>query len=173
MDNLINGILQYSRIGRIKGTPTELNIYDLLQEVIDSINAPDPVKFKLLGNFPVIYADRTRIVQIFQNLLSNAVKYMDKPDGNVTVSAEELDDYWLFRVKDTGPGIEEKYFEKIFQIFQTLESRDKRESTGIGLTLVKKIVQLYGGTISVESTVGEGSTFIFTLSKKEVRNEKQ
>ena len=116
---------------------------------------------------PVIECEETRIMQVFQNLLSNAIKYMDKKQGQIKVGCTGEDGLWRFSVCDNGPGIEEKHFEKIFQMFQTLSSRDEYESTGVGLTVVKKIVELYGGGIWVESKVGEGSTFFFTFPKQE------
>jgi len=123
---------------------------------------------------PTVECEQTRITQVFQNLLSNAIKYMDKPQGQIKIGCIEENGFWKFSIADNGPGIEEKYYEKIFQMFQTLLSRDEFESTGVGLTVVKKIVEMYGGKIWVESKVGEGSTFYFTLSKQEVRakNEK-
>jgi signal transduction histidine kinase len=107
-------------------------------------------------------------MQVFQNLLSNAVKYMDKPQGRVEVRCIEEDGFWKFSVADNGPGIEEKHFEKIFQLFQTLAPRDETEATGIGLSLVKKIIEMYGGKIWLQSKVGEGTTFFFTLPKQEI-----
>ena len=90
---------------------------------------------------------------------------MDKPKGEVRVRYFDDKDYWRFIVTDNGPGIEKKYFDKIFKIFQTLQSRDQLESTGIGLSLVKKIVETYGGEIWIESELTKGSQFIFTLPK--------
>jgi two-component system sensor kinase FixL len=99
--------------------------------------------------------------------LSNAIKYMDKPGGKIKITCAEEKDFWKFSVADNGPGIEEKYFEKIFQIFQTLSTHDKGESSGIGLSTVKKIIEMYGGKVWVESKIGEGSIFLFTLPKQE------
>jgi signal transduction histidine kinase len=109
--------------------------------------------------------DPTRIQQVFQNLLSNAIKYMDKSDGRIVVDWREDEQFWHFSVQDNGPGIDKKHFDKIFQIFQTLAPRDAYESTGIGLTLVKKIVETYGGKIWLDSELKKGTTFFFTLSK--------
>ena len=106
------------------------------------------------------------MTQVFQNLLTNAVKYMDKPEGRVRITCHDRGDLWEFRVIDNGPGIEEKYFERIFKIFQTLAPKDECESTGVGLTIVKKIVEWYGGKVWVESVVGQGSTFVFTWPKQ-------
>jgi len=117
---------------------------------------------------PTIEGEPTRIDQVFQNLLSNAVKHMDKANGRIAVACQDEGDHWTFSVCDNGPGIEEKYFDRIFKIFQTLTPRDEYENTGVGLTLVKKIVELYGGGIWVESEVGKGSTFSFTWPKSSV-----
>jgi signal transduction histidine kinase len=109
--------------------------------------------------------ERLRIEQVLQNLIGNAVKYNDKETGLVSVDCTDEGRFYQFSISDNGPGIEEKYFEKIFQIFQTLVPRDKFESTGIGLSIVKKIVETWKGKIWVESDVGKGSTFYFTLPK--------
>ncbi len=93
---------------------------------------------------------------------------MDKPRGLINIACIAEDDSWKFSVSDNGPGIEEQHFEKIFKIFQTLQARDQFESTGVGLTLVKKIVEMYGGRVWVESKVGEGTTFFFTLPRQRV-----
>jgi two-component system sensor kinase FixL len=102
---------------------------------------------------------------VFHNLVSNAIKYMDKADGRVEVACADAGADWRFSVSDNGPGIEARHFERIFQLFQTLASRDRVESTGVGLALVKKIVEMYHGQCGVESVIGQGSTFWFTLPK--------
>jgi len=168
MHNLIDGVLQYSRVGRIKEEMSQVNLNELVPDIIDMIASPDRVTVTVEDELPVIECEKTRITQVFQNLLSNAVKYMDKPEGQVKIGCVQEDEFWKFSVADNGPGIEERHFEKIFQIFQTLSPRDEVESTGIGLTLVKKIVEMYGGRIWVESKVGKGSTFFFTLPKQKV-----
>jgi len=167
MHNLIEGVLQYSRVGRVNEERVQINLNELVPEVIDMVSPPENISITIENELPVITCEQTRIMQVFQNLISNAIKYMDKPDGWVKIGCVEEDDHWIFSVSDNGPGIEDKYFEKIFQIFQTLSSRDEFESTGVGLTVTKKIVELYGGRIWVESTLGQGSTFFFSLLKKE------
>ncbi len=99
--------------------------------------------------------------------MNNAIKFMDKPRGEVRIGYLDEGDRWKFSVADNGPGIAEKYHERIFQIFQTLRPRNEFESTGIGLTVVKKIIESYGGMFWMESRIGQGSTFFFTLLKKE------
>ncbi|MCP4538080.1 MAG: hypothetical protein GY832_13140, partial [Chloroflexi bacterium] len=117
---------------------------------------------------PTVVRERTRVGQVFQNLLGNALKFMDKPEGEICVGCADEGAHWLFRVADNGPGIEVKHHDRIFQMFQTLAARDDVKGTGIGLALVKKIVeQTWGGQVWVESTVGEGSAFYFTLPKGE------
>jgi PAS domain S-box-containing protein len=165
MGNLIDGILQYSRVGRVREAPVEVKVDEVLRDVIDFI-APSPnVTITVENTLPSIVIEPTRIQQIFQNLLSNAIKYMDKPQCEIRIGCIAEGEHWRFRVSDNGPGIESRHFEKIFQLFQTLAPRDRVESTGVGLTLVKKIVEMYGGNIWVESTPGEGTTFFFTLPK--------
>jgi len=165
MGNLIDGILQYSRVGRVREAPVEVKVDEVLRDVIDFI-APSPnVTITVENTLPSIVIEPTRIQQIFQNLLSNAIKYMDKPQCEIRIGCIAEGEHWRFSVSDNGPGIESRHFEKIFQLFQTLAPRDRVESTGVGLTLVKKIVEMYGGNIWVESTPGEGTTFFFTLPK--------
>jgi light-regulated signal transduction histidine kinase (bacteriophytochrome) len=167
MDGLIEGILHYSRIGRIEEEHEAIDLNMLLREVLDLLNPPEHIRISLDPGFPTIVAERTRMFQVFQNLIGNAVKFLNKPHGDILLQWEDNGTHWTFRVRDNGPGIEHRHQEKIFQIFQTLRPRDEVESTGIGLALVKKIVELYGGKIWMESTVGEGSTFFFTLPKGE------
>ena len=173
MHNLIEGVLQYSRVGRIEEQHVTVNLNELVTDVIDMLSAPDNIEITIENELPVVFCEQTRIMQVFQNLLSNAVKYMDKPEGLIRIGCKEDADSWIFSVSDNGPGIEEKYFRKIFQIFQTLNARDDFESTGVGLTVTKKIIELYGGKIWLESRPGEGTTFFFTLLKQNtgVKNE--
>ncbi len=171
MHSLIEGILQYSRIGRVRETVTEIDVAEMLNELVEFIGSPDHVNVIWDPDLPVIWAERVRIFQLFQNLLSNSIKFMDKGDGLVRVSCQNLGGFYHFSVADNGPGIKEEYFDKVFQIFQCLAPRDEHESTGIGLSLVKKIVELYNGEIWIESTVGQGAIFHFTLDKSIVGNE--
>jgi signal transduction histidine kinase len=113
-----------------------------------------------------VSGEPTRIQQLFHNLVSNAVKYMDKEQGEIEVGWADEGSHWRFHVRDNGPGIAERHFERIFQLFQTLAPRDRVESTGVGLALVKKIVEMYQGRVWLESEPGKGSTFYFSLPKK-------
>ncbi len=163
MHNLIDDVLRYSRVGRENEEKVQVNLNSLVPEIIDLITPPGEISITIENELPEIVCVRTRIAQVFQNLIENAVKYMDKPDGRVKVGCVKEAEFFKFSVSDNGPGIEEKHFEKIFKVFQTLNRRDEVEGTGIGLSVVKKIVSTYGGCIWVESEVGRGSTFFFTL----------
>jgi PAS domain S-box-containing protein len=167
MQNLIDGVLQYSRIGRTEQGLAPVDLSRLLPEIVESLGVPDHIVVEVQPDLPTVEADTTRITQVFQNLLSNAIKYMDKPQGQIAVVCEEEGTFWKFRVTDNGPGIELIHFERIFKLFQTLAPRDTKESTGVGLTIAKKIVEMYGGRIWVESEVGRGSTFFFTFPRRQ------
>ncbi|MDZ7723773.1 MAG: PAS domain S-box protein [candidate division KSB1 bacterium] len=165
MNKLIEGILQYSRIGRVKEHKRKVDLNQVVSDVWQDINAPDSIQFHT-DDMPVVYADPTRMEQVFMNLIGNAVKYMDKTQGKINVKYVKKQEHLEFHIIDNGPGIEEKYHEQIFQIFQTLTPRDVVESTGVGLTLVKKIVENYNGQIRIKSEAGQGADFIiqFPLS---------
>lgn len=171
LHNLIKGVLQYSMVGRVREEKVQVDLNQLVSEVIDSLAPPESVTVTIEDKLPVIECEHTRIAQLFQNLLGNAVKYMDKPKGRVKIGCESENGFWKFSIADNGPGIREKDFERIFQIFQTLSRSDESESTGVGLTMVKKIVELYGGKIWVESQLRHGSTFFFTLPKNQAEGK--
>lgn len=163
MDALIDGILRYSSVSDKKLTTQEVNVKEILEEIQNILYIPEHIQFIYPDNLPTINADKTRIKQLFQNLISNAINYIDKPEGRIEVKFTELKTFWKFSISDNGVGIAEAYHDKIFKIFQTLDKKGK--STGIGLSIVKKIIELYKGTISLESTEGKGTTFFFKLKK--------
>jgi len=165
MHDLIEGILQYSRIGRIRDEIVPIDLRTLLPNIIDMLAPPEHITIAVQEDLPIIHGEHTKTLQVFQNLLSNAIKYMDKTEGHIAVHCTEADEFWRFSVTDNGPGIEEKHFQTIFQMFRMLSPRDGLESTGVGLTIVKKIVEIHGGTVWVESEPGQGSTFLFTMPK--------
>ncbi|MFI8378156.1 PAS domain S-box protein [Leeuwenhoekiella sp. NPDC079379] len=163
MENLISGILNYSsiQIESIKDENTDVNA--IIRDIQELIFVPEHIKIVTTANLPTINVDRTRLQQVFQNLIGNAIRYSDKEEGVIEILYQEDSEFYIFAVKDNGIGIEEKYHDKIFNIFQSLT--DHKESTGIGLSIVKKIVNLYNGRIWVESTPKLGSTFYFSLKK--------
>jgi PAS domain S-box-containing protein len=164
MNNLIEGVLQYSRVGRVRDRKQIIKLNELVEEVKATISPPPHISITH-DDLPEIIFERVPLQQIVQNLISNAVTSIDKANGKINVGCSDLGKFYEISVSDNGSGIEERHFEKIFQIFQTLHPRDEMESTGIGLTIVKKTVEYYGGQIRVESKPGEGSTFYFTIPK--------
>ncbi|MFP2995178.1 PAS domain S-box protein [Spongiivirga sp. MCCC 1A20706] len=163
MDQLINGVLEYASVDRIEKKIYSINLNQIVQDVIEVIYVPEHISVKITNTLPTVQGDEFRLQQLFQNLISNAIKYNDKQKGVVKISCEEKERFWEFSIEDNGIGVEKKYFEKIFNVFQSLENEDN--STGIGLSIVKKIVDFYGGRIWLTSQVGEGSTFYFTIKK--------
>jgi len=171
MSALIDDILQYSRLGHDSSNKQQVDLNALVSELITGISPPENIKITIENELPVLICEKTQIMQVFQNLLSNAVKYMDKLEGQIKVGCVEQDGFWKFSIADNGPGIDEKYFKKIFKIFQALSSENRVDSTGIGLSIVKKIVELNAGVVWVESEPGKGSTFLFTMPKSGIYQE--
>ena len=165
MDALIKGILKYSKASRTRLSIETLDLQHLVDGVLRSLAPPEHVQVSIEGDLPTIKADRIRMTQLFQNLLSNALKFQDKPKGRLRIVCEETEDGWTFEVHDNGRGIAEPHQSKIFQLFQTLDNGEDTDSTGVGLAVVKKILDLHGGKIWVESEPGQGSNFSFTLPK--------
>lgn len=164
METLISDILEYSKIDSEVIVYENVDIKKLLNDLVLVLYKPEGVEVNIKGNLPAnILIDRTQIKQVFQNLVGNAFKFIDKEKGRVEVGYEDLDTHHKFYVKDNGEGIEDKYFEKIFKVFQSLNK--SKESTGIGLSIVKKIVELNNGEIWLESKLGFGTIFYFTLKK--------
>jgi light-regulated signal transduction histidine kinase (bacteriophytochrome) len=161
MESLINSLLKYSRAGRVNNEVEKIDINLVVKNVLKRL-APDSKHAIFIDNhFPTITANYQDIDDIFYELISNAVKYNnnDKPIVNITYKTENQ--YYVFCISDNGLGIPKEYHEKIFTIFQTLETRDKVESVGAGLAIVKKIVEENNGGIWLESKEGEGSKFYF------------
>ncbi|MEG4104851.1 PAS domain S-box protein [Microcoleus sp. S13_C5] len=171
MEGLIEGLLQYSRVGRIEVPSEMVKVEKLLAEIIDSLAPPSGFEVKVKPGMPTFVTEKLPLQQVFSNLISNAIKHNRAESGHVKISVKELDDFYEFFVEDDGPGIDPQYHDKVFVIFQTLEARDKVENTGIGLSLVKKIVEGQGGSISLESAEGEGATFRFTWPKQSISKD--
>ncbi|MCC2548009.1 CHASE3 domain-containing protein [Hymenobacter sp. BT175] len=164
LEDLINGLLAYARIGRTQQKLEEVSVPELVGEVADLVVPPD-FRLVVADELPTLLTDRLSLQQVFTNLFSNAVKYHHRGAGTITVSCQELKKEFEFRVADDGPGIAPEYHEKIFLIFQTLRDRNTAESTGIGLSIVRKIIDEQKGNIRVESEPGQGTAFIFTWPK--------
>lgn len=162
MLDLINGILHYSVAGVTAEEPEEVNVKKLVESIVDNLEVPDHITITI-EELPVVVMERVLVVQIYQNLISNAVKYMDKPLGYITIGYKKQDTDNVFFVSDNGRGIEKRNYSKIFEVFNVANRVPGIESTGLGLSIVKRIVERKGGTIWVESEAGKGSTFYFTL----------
>ncbi|HEY0020625.1 MAG TPA: PAS domain-containing protein [Longimicrobium sp.] len=162
MEGLIDGILQYSRAGRVQEQPERVDVGALARDVVDLLAPPDGVTVEVQPGMPVLFTERLPMQQVLMNLVGNAIKYGPEGGTRVTVSARDADGGWEFAVADNGPGVPAQYHDRIFGLFQTLESRDKVEGTGIGLSIVKKMVESRGGRVWVESPPGGGATFRFT-----------
>jgi signal transduction histidine kinase len=162
MEALIDGILQYSRAGRLGTDAVRVDVGALLREIVELLAPPPNVAIVIGREFPVLETERVPLQQVFLNLIGNATKYTRRADAIIRVDGVVNDGTWTFSVADNGPGIAPEYHERIFGIFQTLEARDKVEGTGIGLSVVKKIVEARGGRVTLESAPGSGATFRFT-----------
>ncbi len=165
MRNLIDDLLRLSSIGTRPETLEKVYLSEVFEQIKEDMKARlENVELRLPKTMPIIIANRTRMVELFSNLISNAIKYNDKPLKRIEIGWSHQGEFYRFYVRDNGIGIEEQYREKIFELFERLNPRgDDYESTGAGLTICKRIVEEYGGRIWVESQVGEGSTFYFTL----------
>ncbi|MCP4694250.1 MAG: response regulator, partial [Desulfobacterales bacterium] len=142
-------------------------------DVVASLAPHETTPVTILDSLPTIVYDKLQLRQLFQNLIGNAIEHMGKPEGRVEVSCRNQGSAWEFCVRDNGEGIEERHFERIFKIFQSLKPRAGAGAAGVGLSLVKKIAERNGGAVRVESTVGEGSAFYFTAPKKPVPGKRE
>lgn len=172
MDNLIKGIMSYSSVGTRQETVELVDARKLIRSIAKNLGAhPDQVTIE--GDIPIFETDVVRFEQVVSNLMGNAFKYNpDKEGARVTVKCESNGGFFHFTVGDNGPGIEPKFHSRIFEVFQTLQPKDEIESTGIGLSIVKKSVEALGGSVSVSSVLGTGTTFHFDWPKAIRRNQK-
>ncbi len=169
MEHLINGLLEYARL-RHKTNIEEIDTQTLVYEIIDLV-VPRHYQVET-GDLPVVYGERIKLEQVFSNLISNSVKYMPANAGKISITCTKVNGQHLFSVQDDGIGIDAEYHEKIFEIFQTLREKDEKESTGIGLAIVKKILDDLHSSIVVASTPGNGATFTFSWPNQQHLYEK-
>jgi signal transduction histidine kinase len=164
MEALVDGMLAYARATK-KTSPEDVDVGRLVREVVELLDPPARITIHVQPNLPTVNAERVPFQQVVMNLLSNAIKHgrADSPQIDVAC-ADEVDDY-DFQIADNGPGIPPEAQSRIWEIFQTLESRDKVEGSGIGLAVVKRIIETHGGRAWVESVPGSGATFHFTWPK--------
>lgn len=165
LEALLNDLLEYSRVNRHKSTIVQLDCQTLIEELFPLYSPVSGFKLTIEGVLPTFETLRVPFEQIMRNLLNNAFKHHHKSEGHIKISCNEQGLFYTFMVKDDGPGIADDHYEEIFKMFKTLKSRDEVEGSGMGLALIKKIVEHYNGQIYVESTLGEGSAFYFTWPK--------
>jgi len=163
MDKLIHGILEYSTANNSALDDSKVDLNEVINDIGETIFIPDHVKLVIPETLPTIIADRTKVHQVFQNIIGNAVVHIEREVGLVEVLFNENKDFWQFTISDNGVGIPEEYHKKIFDIFQSIGNNER--STGIGLSIVKKIIDRYQGKVWVDSVVGEGTQFHFTIKK--------
>jgi PAS domain S-box-containing protein len=166
MENLINGLLEYSRVGREAVEQQWVDTRELLLEIVDSLDPPETFQIRLPEIMPQFQTRGLLLSQVFANLLSNAVKHHHQDSGRVVVDWAEQEEYYLFSVTDDGPGIPLAQQERVFGIFQTINDHESSSNTGIGLALIKKIVEDGGGSIHLQSVTGRGCRFEFTWPKQ-------
>jgi PAS domain S-box-containing protein len=163
MQMLLDGLLAYSRLGHTVSTAEDVDVAEVVSEVIAMLVPPPDFVVACEGRMPVIRTHRVALQMVVENLIGNGLKHHDRTEGRITVQARPIDGATEFRITDDGPGIAVQFHDRIFLMFQTLASRDDVESSGIGLTIVKKKVQTNGGRIWVESAPpARGTTFGFT-----------
>jgi signal transduction histidine kinase len=163
MEVLLNDLLQYAQIGRVESNPTNVCIEELLRDIINELEIPTDFTIHIAPEMPNLVADYRALYQIFVNLIQNAVKHHTRKDGRVEIAATHQGHCYRFDITDDGPGILLEYQPNIFQIFKTFGNTDRRNNTGVGLAIVKKIVELQDGTITIESNGYNGTIFRFTV----------
>ena len=163
LQNLIDDLLEYSRVGRENTQAQKVVVKEMLEDIIDALDTDCAIAIE--GEMPTFVTLLVPLQQVFSNLISNAIKHSDRDNSKVAISVQDIGDFYRFTVADNGKGIDPQYHQKIFAIFQSLTSKDDKESTGIGLSIVKKAVENQDGKVEVESQLGEGAVFSFTWKK--------
>ena len=163
MEELITGLLEYSSISIKTNNEVAVDLGEVINEILNELDLPKNTSIIVASKLPELKGDKTRFKQLFQNLISNAVKYNDKEKREVNIESIDKNTHYQFSIRDNGPGIDKKFYDKIFEIFQSLST--KKDSSGIGLSIVKRIVDQYQGDIWLDSEIGKGTTFYFTIKK--------
>jgi len=166
MDALIDGLLQYSRAGRVRNRVERVDVGQLSSEVIDMLSPPSEAIIDIAGGLPVFETEKLPLQQVLLNLVSNSIKHSGRPDTAVRIAALDNGEFFEFTVQDNGAGIPHQFHNRVWEIFQTLQPRDKVEGAGIGLALVKKNVESRGGRAWLESAESQGTTVHFLWPKR-------
>lgn len=167
MQSMIDGLLEYARAGRTEADIEPVVVAELLAEVIDSLDPPHPFRIEIAPDMPTLLTKRLLLSQVFANLISNGIKHHNRPDGLIQISSQDKGDFYEFEVADDGPGIAPEHHDKIFMIFEAVNPQNSQDRSGIGLSIVKKIVETEEGTIRLVSEVGKGTAFYFTWPKQQ------
>jgi PAS domain S-box-containing protein len=166
MEALLEGLLAYSRVGRVQDRSEEVDVHALLEDAVELLGRPAAFPVDFPPVLPKVRTPRAPLLQVLQNLIGNAIKHHDRDAGRVVVDVLEEKDHLVFLVRDDGPGIPAQHHDLVFRMFQALRPFDEVEGTGMGLALVKRIVETHGGVIDLQSAEGEGSTFRFTWPRR-------
>jgi signal transduction histidine kinase len=171
MEKLLDDLLEYSRIGRVQDNRFAEIVTGnvLMSDILILLSPSKAFTITTSSNFADIQVKRMPLQQILMNLISNAIKHHDKAEGHIEVTVKDHDAYYTFAVKDDGPGIAPQYHQQIFKMFQTLKPKDQIEGSGMGLAMVRKNIEVFGGTLKLKSSEGKGSTFSFTWPKKHTK----
>jgi PAS domain S-box-containing protein len=168
LNRLLDDLLAYSRAGRKVGTHKQVDSHALVLDVAQLLNPPETISISIEGKLPTFHTHGTPLEQVFRNLISNAIKHHPGPQGRIVISCEEEGDQYVFSVQDDGEGIPKEYAERVFEMFQTLKSRDQVEGSGMGLAIVNRIVQWQNGRVWFEpSPGGRGAVFRFQWKKRQ------
>lgn len=169
MNDLIDGILRYSKVGLSNDVFEKIDMNVVVEDCVNDLLEKENLSKKIEGSFPTIEYNKVLVEQVIQNLLSNAYKYSNSEAAKITLSGEPSEEGWVISVADNGKGIKEELREKVFEMFQTLENKTNTDSTGVGLAIVKKVVNGWGGTIWVQESADAGADFRFTIPSKIIK----
>ncbi|WP_299662802.1 CHASE domain-containing protein [uncultured Psychromonas sp.] len=172
LETLLNDLLTYSRANRQEKSISKIDANIVINDLFHLVAPLDGFSLIIKNNLPTFLTYRAPFEQVIRNLLSNAIKHHDKKQGNIKIGCTETELFYQFSIEDDGPGIASDYHQDIFKMFKTLRPRDETEGSGMGLALIKKIVEHYSGEVTVESALGEGCTFYFTWPKGEIEFNK-
>ena len=167
MELLLTKLEQYKNIRSSSFKKNKINLNTIAKKVIAKLQVPSHIKIEIKNKLPTLFADEIMLEKVFEILIQNALDHIDKKKGLILLACETTEEDYLFSIKDNGIGIKTKYHEKIFEMFQTIDSNN---STGVGLSIVKKIISCYNGEVKVESTTNKETVFYFSLPKKGTMN---
>lgn len=166
MEGLLDDLLRYSRVGRKKYPIEAVEVKTLIEDLIEVSSPPKTFTFHLSSRLPKIYSEKPPLEQVFLHLIENAVKHHDQEKGEIFIDFKDMGAFYEFLISDDGPGIPQEYSQKVFEVFQSLNPQEGHSGSGMGLALVKKIVQNSGGSIALQKKDGKGTTFAFTWPKE-------